>query len=120
MALKRFYPELIITLLRQAEIILAKGQTVAEACRQIGVPEQTSYCWRKEYGGVEVGQVKRLKHLEKENSRLKKVVADHTLDIAILKGDPPGRLLSSARRHQAAEHVCRQLTKSERRTCQVL
>ena len=85
MARKRFSPEQIITLLRQAEILLAKGQTVPEACRQISVTEQTYYRWRKEYGGMEVEQVKRLRHLEKENTRLKKVVADQALDKAILE-----------------------------------
>jgi transposase-like protein len=75
----------IITYLRQVEIMVSQGKTAGEACRQIGVTEQTYYRWRKEYGGMEVDQLKRLKALEQENSRLKGVVAEQALDIAILK-----------------------------------
>ena len=85
MARKRFTPEQIINHLREAEILLNQGKTVAEACRQISIVEQTYYRWRKEYGGMEVEQVHRLKHLEQENSRLKKLVAEQALDIDILK-----------------------------------
>ena len=85
MARKRFTPEQIINHLREAEILLNQGKTVAEACRQISIVEQTYYRWRKEYGGMEVEQVRRLKHLEQENSRLKKLVAEQALDIDILK-----------------------------------
>ena len=85
MAKKRFSPEQIITHLRQVEILIAQGKTASEACRQIGVTEQTYYRWRREYGGMEVDQLKRLKALEQENSRLKGVVAEQALDIAILK-----------------------------------
>jgi transposase-like protein len=85
MAKKRFSPEQIITYLRQVEIMVSQGKTAGEACRQIGVTEQTYYRWRKEYGGMEVDQLKRLKALEQENSRLKGVVAEQALDIAILK-----------------------------------
>lgn len=85
MSRKRFTPEQIITKLREAEVELAKGQTAVEVCRKIGVTEQTYYRWRKEYGGLRVDQAKRLKELEKENARLKRVVADQALDNAILK-----------------------------------
>ena len=85
MARKRFTPEQIINHLREAEILVNQGKTVAEACRQIGVSEQTYYRWRREYGGMEVEQVRRLKHLEQENTRLKKLVAEQALDIDILK-----------------------------------
>jgi transposase-like protein len=85
MARKRFTPEEIISKLREVEVLLAKGGTVLEGCRQIGVTEQTYYRWRKEYGGLDVVQARRLKDLEKENSRLKKLVADQALDIDILK-----------------------------------
>lgn len=85
MARKRYSPEQIINLLRQAEVHINQGMTVAEACRQISVSEQTYYRWRREYGGMEVEQVRRLKHLEQENTRLKKLVADQALDIDILK-----------------------------------
>ena len=82
---KRFTPEQIITKLREAEILLSKGQKVGEVCRQLEVSANTYYRWRKEYGGLEVDQARRLKQLEKENARLKKLVADLSLDITILK-----------------------------------
>jgi transposase-like protein len=71
--------------LREVEIMLSKGLTVGEACKKIGVTEQTYYRWRKLYGGMKVEQAKRLKDLEKENAQLKKLVADLSLDNAILK-----------------------------------
>ncbi len=85
MAKKRHTAEQIIAKLREAEILLAKGTQMPPVCRKLGVTEQTYYRWRKEYGGVRTDQVKRLKELEKQNVRLKKVVADLTLDNAILK-----------------------------------
>ena len=75
----------IIQKLRQAEIELAKGRSVGEVAKQLGITDQTYYRWRKEYGGIKTDQAKRLKELERENARLKKVVADLTLDKAILK-----------------------------------
>ena len=85
MAKKRHTAEQIIAKLREAEVLLAKGTDMAQVCRKLGVTEQTYYRWRKEYGGVRSDQARRLKELEKENARLKKVVADLTLDNAILK-----------------------------------
>ena len=85
MARKRFSPEQIITMLREAEVLLNQSNPVAEVCRKLGVSEQTYYRWRKEYGGMRVDQAKRLKELEQENLRLKKLVADLSLDNAILK-----------------------------------
>jgi putative transposase len=85
MARKRFTPEQIITMLREAEVLLNQSNPVAEVCRKLGVSEQTYYRWRKEYGGMRVDQAKRLKELEQENIRLKKLVADLSLDNAILK-----------------------------------
>ncbi len=85
MAKKRHTAEQIISKLREAEVLMAKGMQMPQVCRKLGVTEQTYYRWRKEYGGVRTDQVKRLKELEKENGRLKKVVADLTLDNAILK-----------------------------------
>jgi putative transposase len=82
---KRFTPEQIITKLREAEILLSKGRKVGEVCRQLEGSENTYYRWRKEYGGLDVQQASRLKELEKENARLKKLVADLSLDISILK-----------------------------------
>ncbi len=85
MAKKSHSPEKIINKLREAEILLNQGATVGEASRKIGVTEQTYYRWRKEYGGMRLEQAKRLKELEKENTRLKKLVAELSLDISILK-----------------------------------
>ncbi len=85
MAKKSHSPELSINKLREAEILLNQGASVGEASRKIGVTEQTYYRWRKEYGGLRIEQAKRLKELEKENTRLKKLVADISLDNAILK-----------------------------------
>ncbi len=85
MAKKSHSPEQIINKLREAEILLNQGANVGEASRKIGVTEQTYYRWRKEYGGLRIEQAKKLKTLEKENARLKKLVADISLDNAILK-----------------------------------
>ena len=85
MSRKRHTPEQIIGKLREAEVLLSQEQTVPEACKQIEVSEQTYYRWRKEYGGLRLDQAKRLRELERENGRLKKLVADQALDMAILK-----------------------------------
>jgi len=85
MVKKSYSPEQVINKLREAEILLNQGASVGEASRKIGVTEQTYYRWRKEYGGMRIEQAKRLKALEKENARLKKLVADISLDNAILK-----------------------------------
>jgi putative transposase len=85
MAKKGYTPEQIINKLREAEILLSQGNSIGEASRKIGITEQTCYRWRKEYGGMRVEQAKRLKELEKENVRLKKLVADLSLDNSILK-----------------------------------
>ena len=85
MSRKRFSVEQIINRLREAEVLLAQGKTVGEICRRIGVSEQSYYRWRREYGGLKVDQARRLKELEAENSRLKRAVADLTLDKLILK-----------------------------------
>ena len=91
MSRKRHTAEQIIGKLREAEVELAKGQTTAEVVRKLEIAEQTYYRWRKEYGGLRVQQAKRLKELEKENSRLKKLVADQALDNAILKEVASGK-----------------------------
>lgn len=82
---KRYSPEQIIKLLREIEILISKGLTTQKAVRQCGITEQTYYRWREEYGGLRINQAKRLKDLEKENSRLKNLVAEKELDIQILK-----------------------------------
>ena len=85
MAKKRHTGEQIIHKLREAEIELAKGQAIKLVCRKLEITEQTYYRWRKEYGGLRVDQAKRLKELERENARLKRLLADAHLDAAILK-----------------------------------
>jgi transposase-like protein len=82
---KHFTTEQIISKLREAEVLLSQGKTAGEACKQINVSEQTYYRWRKEYGGIGTDQARKLKELEKENGRLKKWVADLSLDNAIFK-----------------------------------
>lgn len=82
---RRYAPEEVIRKLREADVLLGQGQTVGEVIRQLGVNKITYYRWRKEYGGMKVEQAKRLKDLEKENARLKKLVADLSLDNQILK-----------------------------------
>lgn len=85
MARKRHKAEEIIAKLREAEVLIAQGRSVAEASRQIGVTEQTYFRWRREYGGLKVDQARRLKELERENTRLRKAVSDLTLDKLILQ-----------------------------------
>lgn len=82
---KQFTSEQIITKLREAEVLLSQGMTVVEAARQLEISEQTYYRWRKEYGGLDTTKARKLKQLEKENLQLKKLVADISLDNAILK-----------------------------------
>lgn len=85
MARKKYNVEQIIIKLREIEVLCSKGNTIAEAARQSSITEQTYYRWRKEYGGMNTTDAKRMKELEKENSRLKKLVAELSLDNAILK-----------------------------------
>ena len=85
MGRRHFKPEQIIHMLREAEIKLAGGKKIGEVCRELGVSEQSYYRWRKEYGGMQVSQAKKLKDLERENAQLKKLVADQALDKAILE-----------------------------------
>ena len=82
---KMFTPEQIIGKLREAEVLMSKGASLADACKKIGVTDVTFYRWRKLYGGMQVSEAKRLKEVEKENARLRKLVADLSLDNAILK-----------------------------------
>jgi transposase-like protein len=85
MAKKRHTAEQVIAKLREAEVELAKGQSISNVVRKLGITEQTYYRWRKEYGGLRTDQAKRFKEMERENARLKKLVADLSLDNAILK-----------------------------------
>jgi len=82
---KRLTPEQIVSKLRQADVELGKGLKVPEVCKQLGVSQQTYYRWRTKYGGMDPQMAKQFKALEKENARLKKLVADQALDMAILK-----------------------------------
>ena len=85
MSRKRYKPEQIILKLREAEIQLGKGLEAGQVCRNLGISENTFYRWRKEYGGMQPDQARKLKRLEQENARLKKLVAELSLDNAILK-----------------------------------
>lgn len=108
MSKKTFTAEQIIVRLREVEVLCSQGKTVAEAARQIGVTEQTYYRWRKQFGGMNSSDAKRLKELEKENARLKKLVAGLSLDNAILKdvareNSKPGKMKTS--RSQGADRI---------------
>ena len=85
MARKKYRPEEIITKLREADILISQGQTVASVIKALGVSDVTYYRWRKDYGGMNTSQLKRLKELEQENARLRQAVSDLTLDKLILK-----------------------------------
>ncbi|WP_090191789.1 IS3 family transposase [Loktanella salsilacus] len=120
MAGKREKPEDIVLKLRQVEVLQGQGKSVQEGVRQIGVTVQTYYRWRKEYGGMSRDQLKRLKELEAENTRLRRAVSDLTLDKMILAEAAPGKLLSPSRRRQCIDHVRQTLSVSERRVCRTL
>ena len=81
----KYSTEQIIGKLREAEVMQSQGSTVEQICKQLGITNQTYYRWRKEYGGIRIDQAKRLKALEQENARLKKIVADLSIDNSILK-----------------------------------
>lgn len=89
---KRYTPEQTINSLREAEVLLSQGNTITQVARHLGITQQTYYRWRKEYGEMKINQAKRLKELEKENARLKKLVTDLSLDLAILKDVAEGNL----------------------------
>jgi putative transposase len=85
MGRKRYTPEQIVHLLREAEVLLSQGRTVPKMCRELGFSSQTYYRWRRTYGGLDVNRARRLKELERENARLKRLAGEQALDIAILK-----------------------------------
>ena len=89
---KRFSAEQIVILLRQIEVLISQGKSPPIACRDAGISQQSYYRWRKEYGGLELDQARRLKDLEKENARLKRLVADLSLDKQVLKDIASGNL----------------------------
>jgi putative transposase len=92
MAKKRFSAELIVVLLRQIEVLMSQGKAAPIACREAGISQQSYYRWRKEYGGLEVDQARRMKELERENVRLKRLVADLSLEKQVLKDVALGNL----------------------------
>ena len=89
---KRFSAEQIVALLRQIEVAMGQGKSAQLACREAGISEQSYYRWRKEYGGLQLEQAKRMKELEKENARLKRLVADLSLEKQVLKDIASGNL----------------------------
>jgi putative transposase len=123
---KSYSAEEIISKLREAEVLLSQGLTVAEAARKMEIHEQTYYRWKKEYGGLDKTQAKRMKDLEKENLQLKKLVADLSLDNAIMKRSAlkkDNRRWQPAdpdRRREAVQQVQKGLGVSERRACRVI
>ena len=92
MSTKRYKAEQIVTLLRQNEVEIANGKTTPQACKEAEITVQTYYRWRKEYGGLKLEQAKRLKELEKENSRLKRLVAELSLEKQVLRDVAQGNL----------------------------
>ena len=118
---KRYSTAQIVTKLRQAEVELGRGlRPPPQVCKKLGISEQTYDRWRKEYGGLRLDQAKRLKALEQENLRLKKLVADQALDNGAFQRGGLGKLLSPPRRREAVNHVCPRLGVSERRACRVM
>jgi len=89
---KRFSAEQIVILLRQIEVLISQGKSAPIACRDAGISQQSYYRWRKEYGGLELDQARRMKDLEKENARLRRLVADLSLDKQVLKDIASGNL----------------------------
>ena len=123
MTRKRYTPEQIIRKLQEAEVMISQGKSISQAARQIGIVDQTSYKWRREYGGMRVDQAKRLKHLEKQNLQLKKIVADKELDIQVLKETlnlDSKKLLSPAKRRKVIDHVTEKINVSVSRACKIL
>jgi putative transposase len=82
---KRYQPEQVVNLLRQIEVAVSNGKTTPQACKEAGIVEQTYFRWRKEYGGLQIDQAKRLKELEQENAKLKRLVANLSLDKLVLE-----------------------------------
>src|SRR5258707_14718326 len=92
---KRYRPEQVVNLLRQIEVAVANGKTTAQACKEAEIVEQTYFRWRKEYGGLQVDQAKRLKELEQEKAKLKRLVAELSLDKLVLKDIASGNVWSA-------------------------
>ncbi|MBX3040930.1 MAG: IS3 family transposase [Bdellovibrionaceae bacterium] len=117
---KKHTPEAIVKILRDIEIEQGRGASQEEACKKSSITLQTFYRWRKEFGGLQIDQARRLKELENENLKLKKLVADLALDNSILKEVKQGKLLSPSRRREAVEFTIERFGISERRACRLL
>ena len=116
---KRHTPEQVVRKLAQADRMLGEGKDIADVCRELGVSEQTYYRWRNQFGGLKADDAKRLKDLEKENSTLKRLLADAELEKAALKEIARGTLLSPERRRAAVHHLMEAMGVSERFACRV-
>ncbi|MGH7744453.1 MAG: IS3 family transposase [Candidatus Dormibacteria bacterium] len=120
MPMKRYKAEQIVTLLRQVEVEIANGKTTPQACKEAEITQQTYYRWRKEFGGLKLDQAKRMKDLERENAKLKRLVAELSLEKQILKDVAFGKLLGPERRRCAVEHAREKYEVSERHACRLL
>ncbi|MGC1299717.1 MAG: IS3 family transposase [Alloacidobacterium sp.] len=116
---KTFTPEQIVGKLRQIEVLMSQGKTVPLACKDAGIVDQTYYRWRREYGGLQLEQAKKLKDLQKENAQLKRALATLTLEKQVLKDIAGGKLLSPLRRRIAVQHA-RDKGMSERHACRLV
>ena len=116
---RRHTPEQIVRKLREVERLLGEGQTIAEAAKQVEISEQTYHRWRNQYGGMKADDAKRLRELERENARLKRIVADKEARYRRAQGDRPGKLVSPSRRREAVCMLQDRLELSERRACRV-
>src|SRR5215208_4110414 len=116
---KRHTPEQVVRKLTQADRMLADGKDVADVCRELQVSEQTYYRWRNQFGGLKAEDAKRLKELERENSTLKRLLADAELEKGRSEGGPAGKLLSPERRRAAVYHLMASMGVSERFACRV-
>jgi putative transposase len=117
---KRYKPEQIMTLLRQVEEVIANRKLTPQACREAGLSEQAFDGWRKEYGGLKLDQAQRLKALEQENAKLKRLVAELSLEKADPAGCGGGKLISPARRRGAVAQARAKYGISERWTCRLM
>jgi putative transposase len=120
MAIRRYKPEQIVNLLRGIEVAIGNGKKTPQAVREAGLNVQTYYRWRKEFGGLKLEQAKRLKELEKENGRLKRLVAELSLEKQVLPRRGAGKLISPERRRCAVKHAQEAYGLSERHACRLL
>ncbi|MBY0267929.1 MAG: IS3 family transposase [Burkholderiales bacterium] len=120
MANKQYSPEQAVAKLRQIDVLVGEGKSIHQACKEAGITDVTYYRWRKEYGGLKGDQARRLKELERENQRLKRIVADLSVEKAILKDAGRGKLLSPERRRKAVAQAIERHGVSQRRACRIL